>query len=94
MKASTAQVLNSMQFSIIMIDMNSGAHDAYCFEVKTMQNLVHIRCIAVFGPRQERKQSMFDCDLRSILHVNPNIIVSTVMKNTSTNYKIVCDKLD
>ena len=45
MKANTTQIiecLNSMQFSIIAIDMNSGAYDTHYFEVKPMQILLYI----------------------------------------------------
>ena len=45
MKANIAQIiecLNSKQFNIIVIDMNSGTYDTHYFEVKPIQNLLYI----------------------------------------------------
>ena len=45
MKANTAQIiecLNSKQFNIIVIDMNSGTYDTHYFEVRPIQILLYI----------------------------------------------------
>ena len=45
MKANIAQIiecLNSKQFNIIVIDMNSGTYDTHYFEVKPIQILLYI----------------------------------------------------
>ena len=50
-KVNTAQsirCLNSMQFSIIVIDMDSGVYDAHCFEIKPIQILLHISLTIVY----------------------------------------------
>ena len=37
-----------MQFSIIVIDMDSGVYDAHCFEIKPIQILLHISLTIVY----------------------------------------------
>ena len=79
-----------MQFSIIVIDMDSGAYKAHYFEVKQciFYYIYDISLSLVQDKKENKKKTRKKTKqvwLRAILHINPNKIVSTVIKKTSTN---------